>query len=233
MNSACVFSVAISAARRGLYLMIYHLFVLQTGRPLMKRWASIILCSCFMLQHEADAQTADVRINDLCSNVTMLDAQPLSSLTSGVRQEIRRALKSDILSIINDPGMGLDVKLQDVKLDAIRVTRRGEGDGLYVVHWGYSQFGVNGMVWIVEVKAHRATNLVTPTRLRNAGRAFGGWGMQIISHQRDRYPEIMFPSKGYRQDGGVEAEAECVHKSGTFYETMACPTDCIHNLNAR
>jgi len=199
----------------------------------MKLWASIIFCSCFMLRHEANAQTAEVRVNNLCSNVTMLDAQPLSSLSSGVRQEIRRALKSDILSIINDPGMGLDVKLQDVKLDAIQVTRRGGSDGLYVVHWGYSQFGVNGMVWIVEVKAHRATNLVTPTRTGNVGRAFGGWGMQIISHQQDPYPEIMFASKGYRQGGGAEAEAECVHKSGTFYETMACPTDCIHDLNAR
>jgi hypothetical protein len=73
--------------------------------------------------------------------------------------------------------MGMDTKWPDVKLDAIQIFQSPTGEGLYAVHWGHPQFGVNGAVWTVELERNRARNIGPASK--TAG-SFSGWGMQVL-----------------------------------------------------
>ena len=43
----------------------------------------------------------------------------------------------------------------------------------------------------------------------------------------------MIASKGFKTGGGAEAENLCMGKRGPYYEQVACPATCHHNLNSR
>jgi hypothetical protein len=170
-----------------------------------------------------------------CSDVTMLDSQPLAALPPLVQDKILSALKPSILTFAKATTNNLeeDFRLHKIKLDALQVSQTDDSGALYVVHWGLAEFGVNGAVWIVEVNSHGARNLITASDETVGVRSFGGWGMQVLSRQDNHYPEIMFASKGFAQDGGAEAEANCAQKVADFYKSVSCPADCFKNLNAR
>ncbi len=189
------------------------------------------------------AQTATSPPNKkVCSEVTRLDSPSLSETPSDVRGKILQALKPDIVAIVNDSGLGMDsttFRLQKLRLDAVSVGQVRSSKRLYAVHWGDNGdgatiFGVNGMAWIVEVDSSGARNLVSPAHSTNPGRAFGAWGMQVLPGEgNDGYPEIMLASKGFREGGGAEAQAECLRMDGGFYKPTVCPPGCFENLNSR
>jgi len=170
-----------------------------------------------------------------CSDVTMLDSQPLTALPPAVQEEILSALKPSILSFAKATADNLDedLRLHKIHLDALQISQTDPSGALYVVHWGLPEFGVNGAVWIVEVNSHGARNLIAPGNETVGKRSFGGWGMQVLSRQDPHYPQIMLASKGFAQGGGAEAEASCARKVAGFYKLMACPAGCFKNLNAR
>src|ERR1700689_1204574 len=144
-----------------------------------------------------------------CSDVTMLDSQPLTALPPAVQEEILSALKPSILSFAKATADNLDedLRLHKIHLDALQISQTDPSGALYVVHWGLPEFGVNGAVWIVEVNSHGARNLIAPGNETVGKRSFGGWGMQVLSRQDPHYPQIMLASKGFAQGGGAEAEA--------------------------
>jgi hypothetical protein len=156
----------------------------------------------------------------------MFDEHPITSLPVNIQQRIREALHVDILAIVQDPGMGIDTKWPDVKLDAIQIFQSPTGEGLDAVHWGHPQFGVNGAVRIVELERNRARN-IGPTS-KTAG-SFRGWGMQVLPASDGGYPELMFASKGYHEGGGAGAEAVCARKAGSTYNLSACPVGRFSN----
>jgi hypothetical protein len=170
-----------------------------------------------------------------CSDVTMLNSQPLSALPPLIQEEILSALKPSILSFAKATADNLeeDFRLHKIKLDALQVSQTDDSGALYVVHWGLSEFGVNGAIWIVEVNSHGARNLIAAGDETVGTGSFGGWGMQVLSRQDNHYPEIMFASKGFAQDGGAEAEGNCARRVAGFYKSVPCPADCLKNLNAR
>jgi hypothetical protein len=196
----------------------------------MNRQVLTAILSCALSLADANGQTKGSPPRSLCSEVSMFDEHPITSLPVSVHRRIREALHIDILAIVHDPGMGIDTKWPDVKLDAIQILQYPTGGGLYAVHWGHPQFGVNGFVWIVELEKNRARNIGPASK--TAG-SFSGWGMQVLPASDDGYPELMFASKGYHEGGGAEAEAVCARKTGSTYNFAACPVGCFDQLNAR
>jgi hypothetical protein len=198
----------------------------------MRVFAYLSFLSCLSFHSGVQGQAAPHDASPRCSAVKIFDSQPLSALSSSVQRKIRYALRPSILAIIGDPGMGMEVKWQEVKLEAIQISRPTNHDRLYVVHWGDRQFGVNDAIWIVEVKPDGARNLVAPPGAANPESSFSGYGMRVLSPRGTPYPEIVFAAKGFRKEGGPEAEPDCVQKIGEFYKSTPCPADCFHNLNA-
>ena len=163
----------------------------------------------------------------------MFDSHPLTALPVSVRPKIREAVRPEVQAIIHDPGMGLEMKWQDVKLDAVQISHPTKGKSLYAVHWGIPQFGVNGAVWVVELEANEARNIGPRAGSRSPGWSFSGWGMQVLSTSDKRYPDLMFAAKGFHEGGGAEAEAVCAQKTGSTYTSVVCPVGCFDRLNSR
>jgi hypothetical protein len=199
----------------------------------MSRRVVTAILSCLILHAETKGQMHAPVASQLCSEVIIFDSHPLSTLAVSVRRKIREAVKFDVLAILHDPGMGLEMKWQDVKLDAVQISHDMKGDSLYAVHWGIPQFGVNGAVWIVELEANQVRNIGPRTGTRSSGWSLSGWGMQVLSTSDKRYPDLMFASKGFRGGGGSEAEAVCAQKAGSTYTSVACPAGCFDQLNSR
>src|ERR1017187_381001 len=191
----------------------------------------IVTLSCLIWHAGAQGQRKPSTSNHPCGELTMFDSHPLTDLALGVQRQLREAVRPDILAIIHDPGMGIDTKLRDIKLDAVQIPRPAKTGSLYAVHWGDARFGVNGGIWIVEVKvkANRARNIGP----QNPGWSFNGMGMQVLSSSNEPYPELMFASKGFHEAGGPEAEAVCTQKQGPTYTSASCPVGCSARLNAR
>ena len=109
----------------------------------------------------------------------MLHSQRLSALPLSIQEEIRTALKPNILAFAKVTGAmdsDADFRFEKIKLDALLVAKTGGSSELYVVHWGLPLFGVNGGVWIAEVNASGARNLVDPQRETEGVGSFSGWG---------------------------------------------------------
>ena len=165
-----------------------------------------------------------------CADVTMLDSQPLASLPPKTQIQIRTAVRPAVESIVRDTGMGLrNTKVDGIPLSAIPLAKSTDRPVLYAVSWADSSFGVNAAVWIVEVAPDAAKNL-TPA---SAAVSMWGWGFELLPGEDPSYPEVMIASKGFRAAGGAEAEALCMKKRGAFYESVACPSSCHHNMNSR
>jgi hypothetical protein len=188
-----------------------------------------------LLLQSANAQPGARRDMLPCSNVTMLVAQPQSALPSLLQQQILSALSPSILSFAKATAEDLeeDLRLHKIVLNAIQIPRTGTSEPLYLVHWGLREFGVNEAVWIVEVNAHAARNLIAPGDQRVGKQALSGWGFQVLSVQDEKYPEIMIASKGFTRSGLPEAEAECVRKDANSYRPTPCAADCSRDLNSR
>jgi hypothetical protein len=196
----------------------------------MSRHIVTAILSCLVLHAETKDQMKVPISSHLCSEVIMFDSHPLSTLPVSVRRKIREAVRSDVLAIVHDPGMGLQMQWQDVRLDAVQISHDTKGESLYAVHWGMPEFGVNGAVWIVELDGNEARNIGPRT---GSSWPFSGWGMQVLSTSDERYPDLMFASKGFHEGGGAEAEAVCAQKTGSTYTSVACPAGCFDQLNSR
>jgi hypothetical protein len=223
-------------------LVFFHLLLLaamrsdQFGGAMVRQFAvllAMVACCAACHPQTGSAQTPVESSSHPCSDVTMFGSAPLSALPQPIEKAIRTALKPSILAVAKITGADMDADFQPetIKVDALLVAKTGGSRGLYVIHWGSALFGVNGFVWIVEVNARGARNLVDPQWDKEHG--FGGFGMEVISRKNKRYPELMFAGKGYAEGGGGEAEAGCARKVGSFYEYAPCPVDCYRNLNAR
>jgi hypothetical protein len=169
-----------------------------------------------------------------CSNVVMFYDHPLRLLSGGTQSAIRTAVRADVQAIVSDPGMGLEgTKIEDIPLNAIQIGRPTQGSILYAVSWGDRSFGVNGAVWIVEVFAKGAKNLVQSADVKGQDVSRWGFGVEVLAAGGGVYPEVMIASKGFKEGGGAEAEGLCMKKTAAFYEPVACPAACRQDLNAR
>jgi hypothetical protein len=167
--------------------------------------------------------------NAPCADMTVLDSRPLTSLPQRTQEQIRTAVKPAVEAIVRDPGMGLqDRKVDEIALNAFPVAKDSDSE-LYAVSWNDRSFGVNEPVWLVELKLNGAKNLLHETR------AFSLWGfgIAVLSTSETGHPEVMIASKGFKTGGGAEAENLCMEKRGLYYEQVACPATCHHNLNSR
>jgi hypothetical protein len=66
-----------------------------------------------------------------CSEVIMFDLHPLSALPVSIRRKIREAVRSNVLAIVQDPGMGSEMQWHDARLDAVQISRGTKGESLY------------------------------------------------------------------------------------------------------
>ena len=165
-----------------------------------------------------------------CEHVEFLSTHPLSELPGTTQVILRRAVRSKLQAIINDPGMGMgDTVLGKIPLKAFEIARTSKHDALYVVVWDDNSFGVNGFNWIVEVKSGGAEILLSKHALSVAG----GFGVKVLGSAEEKYPEIMIASKGFADGGGSVAEAGCFQKSGPLYESTSCPASCQDELNPK
>lgn len=202
----------------------------------MARWTwssslvrfSALLWAGYIISAHAQSQPTTTPA-PVCSKIIVPNQHTFPALPPSVQQEIRSAVKPDVLATIHDPGMGIDTKWSEVQLDAVKIGN--SGSKLYAVFWRDKQFGVNGAIWIVEVTATGARNL-SDSHHGPMGSA-SGFGIGTLPSSSDQYPKIVVASKGYKTGGGAEAEATCLRKIGDFYEPQPCPATCKENLNSR
>jgi hypothetical protein len=169
-----------------------------------------------------------------CSDVLVFGDQPISAQPKNIQMAIRAAIRPDIHAIVNDPGMGMiDAKVDSVPLNVVKIPRAVNAGSLFIVSWDDGSFGVNGAVWIVEMTPHGARNITQSRASQLRGFSPGGFGVASISPANERYPELMFASKGFKTGGGAEAEETCVRRVGANYQDVSCPTTCHQALNAR
>ena len=169
-----------------------------------------------------------------CTNVTMLRTSDINSLPLNTSALLRKAVQPSLQAIVSNKGMGLEgTDIRRVPLQAVLVEAGTQHHALYVVSWEDSSFGVNGAIWIVELAADEARNLVPIRNNRASGFELGGFGFNVLASSSSAYPEIMIASSGFKDGGGAEAEATCVRKGTHFYETTACPVGCKEALNTR
>jgi len=165
-----------------------------------------------------------------CENALLLSAHPLSAVPKTTQVILRRAVRSKLQAIMNDPGMGMsDTVLEKVPLKAIEIARTSKYDALYIVAWDDDSFGVNGFNWVVEVKPGGAATLLSD----HASSLAGGFGVKVLGAEKEKYPEIMIASKGFAEGGGAVAEAGCFQKVGHSYENTSCPASCQDELNPK
>jgi len=190
------------------------------GIALSRQWVP-----CGLAQPQAQPELASP-----CGNIQILSSQPLSAFPQAVQAKLRHAVGPNLQAIINDPGMGMaETKLDSVPLNALEIAQPTKFSALYIVAWDDRSFGVNGFNWIVELTPHGANNLMDA----RTSRLSGGFAVGVLGPATSQYPEVMFASEGFKNDGGAEAEDSCFHKVGTFYESTPCPATCHHDLNAR
>ena len=163
-----------------------------------------------------------------CKDILLLSAHPLSDAPGATQAILRRAVRSKLKAIINDPAMGMSgAVLEKVPLQAIEIARTSKYDALYIVAWEDDSFGVNGFNWVVEVKPGGAVTLLSD----HASSVAGGFGVKVLGTEKEKYPEIMIASKEFAEGGGAMAEAGCFQKFGHSYESTPCPASCQDELN--
>lgn len=164
-----------------------------------------------------------------CENARQLSSHPLSELPPHIQSILRQAVRPRLQAIISDPGMGMsDAVAETVPLNVSEIARTAGPNVLYMVSWDDRSFGINGLNWIVELTPNGAASLLSA----HASSLAGGYGVEVLGTQEERYPELMIASKGYAQGGGAEAEAGCFRKAGHFYESTSCPASCQDELNS-
>jgi hypothetical protein len=205
----------------------------STGALLMDLAATALL---FLTLTGAMGAAAQSAAGSPCTaTVILYHSYPISALPEVRQKKIRAVLDPKIRAMVEDPSMGFDLATFDwkkISLDAMPIPASGISGDLYVVLWGDETFGVNWPIWIVEVNASGARNLVSPGEKVNSGDALSGSRLQVLSQPSMGYPDLLIVSKGYRTGGGAEAEPVCERMVGSYYKNVSCPARCYGDLNS-
>lgn len=167
-------------------------------------------------------------------HVFTYESLTLASLPGPTAERIRSALTPYLGAFAKESGFSQQgiVNVDSLRLLPFQINGVPGGAGLYVIQWDDQISGVNAGLWIVSVDAHSAHNLTGQrSQITSASRSTSGFGVAILSHDHDPYPELLFASKGANNGNGAEAEEQCQRKIGVSYADVPCPAHCHQSLN--